>query len=145
MKGLFRLSIVAAAAASLAAGMLASSSAQSPQQDKMYRPAEATIYRDAAYRGPAVFIGEQKSNLGLAWPVNSVRVASGTWELCEKTRFRGTCRTVDRDTPLPGNILRGIPIQSMRPVGGRRGHPHPPPTDQSVPGHFPHIHKSRRE
>src|SRR3546814_1896004 len=33
-------------------------------------------------------------------PVNSVRVASGTWELCEKTRFRGTCRTVDRDTPL---------------------------------------------
>src|SRR3546814_10952637 len=90
MKGLFRLSIVAAAAASLAAGMLASSSAQSPQQDKMYRPAEATIYRDAAYRGPAVFIGEQKSNLGLAWPVNSVRVASGTWELCEKPRFRGT-------------------------------------------------------
>src|SRR3546814_219463 len=140
MKGLFRLSIVAAAAASLAAGMLASSSAQSPQQDKMYRPAEATIYRDAAYRGPAVFIGEQKSNLGLAWPVNSVRVASGTWELCEKTRFRGTCRTVDRDTPLLGNILRGITIQSMRPVGGSGGDPHPPANDQSVRGNFAEFH-----
>src|SRR3546814_4064956 len=84
MKGVVRLSIVAAVAASLGAGALVSSSAQQPQQDRMYRPAEATIYRDAAYRGPAVFIGEEKPNLGLAWPVNSVRVASGAGDMCEK-------------------------------------------------------------
>ena len=140
MKGVVRLSIVAAVAASLGAGALVSSSAQQPQQDRMYRPAEATIYRDAAYRGPAVFIGEEKPNLGLAWPVNSVRVASGTWELCEKTRFRGTCRTVDRDTPMLGNILRGITIQSMRPIGGSGGYPAPPTNDQSVRGNFAEFH-----
>src|SRR3546814_17234515 len=121
MKGVVRLSIVAAVAASLGAGALVSSSAQQPQQDRMYRPAEATIYRDAAYRGPAVFIGEEKPNLGLAWPVNSVRVARGAWELCEKTRFRGPCRSVASDKPLPGNILRGIRVLSMVPVRRQHG------------------------
>lgn len=117
---------------------LATSSAQTPD-DRMYRPAEATIYRDAAYRGPAVFIGEAKPNLGLAWPVNSIRVTQGRWELCEKTRYRGTCRTVDRDTPMLGNILRGITVQSMRPAGGGSD-PYPPANDQSVRGNFAEFH-----
>lgn len=117
---------------------LATSSAQTPD-DRMYRPAEATIYRDAAYRGPAVFIGEAKPNLGLAWPVNSIRVTQGRWELCEKTRYRGTCRTVDRDTPMLGNILRGITVQSMRPTGGGSD-PYPPANDQSVRGNFAEFH-----
>src|SRR3546814_11308812 len=141
MKGVVRLSIVAAVAASLGAGALVSSSAQQPQQDRMYRPAEATIYRDAAYRGPAVFIGEEKPNLGLAWPVNSVRVASGAWALCEKTRFRGTCRTVDRDTPMLGNILPGIPLRPLRPVGGSHRHPGPPPNAHSDRRHSPQFPK----
>src|SRR3546814_13115002 len=63
-------------------------------------------------------------------------ISSGAWELCEKTRFRGTCRTVDRDTPMLGNILRGITVRSMRPVGGSDGYPAPPTNDQSVRGHF---------
>jgi len=114
-------------------------SAAQPSDDRMYRPAEATIYRDAAYRGPAVFIGEAKPDLGLAWPVNSIRVGQGHWELCEKTRYRGTCRTVDRDTPMLGNILRGITVQSMRPVGSG-AQPHPPANDQSVRGNFAEFH-----
>src|SRR3546814_13797761 len=60
--------------------------------------------------------------------------------LCEKKRVRGSCRTVDRDTPLLGNILRGITIQSMRPVGGSGGDPHPPANDQSVRGNFAEFH-----
>jgi len=138
----YRLPILAAAVAAAGAGLLATSSAQVPD-DKMYRPPEATIYRDAAYKGPAVFIGEAKPNLGLAWPVNSIRVASGRWELCEKTRYRGTCRTVDRDTPLMGNILRGIVIQSIRPVGTGGGggwNPGPPASDQSARGNFAEFH-----
>ena len=115
MQIIYRVSILAAAAAAVGAAMLATSSAQVPE-DRMYRPPEATIYRDAAYRGPAVFIGEAKPNLGLAWPVNSIRVTNGRWELCERTRYRGTCRTVDRDTPMLGNVLRGITIQSIRPL-----------------------------
>ena len=141
MKSAYRLSIVAAVVAVSGAGLFASSSAQ-PPEDKMLRPPEATIYRDAAYKGPAVFIGEEKSNLGLAWPVNSIRVASGRWELCEKSRFRGQCRTVDRDTPMMGNILRGITVQSIRPVGSGGGgwNPNPPANDQVARGNFAEFH-----
>src|SRR3546814_8867172 len=140
MEGVGRLSIVAAVAASLGAGARVSSSAQQPQQDRMYRPAEATIYRDAAYRGPAVFIGEEKPNLGLAWPVNSLRVASGAWELCEKTRLRGTCRTVVRDTPILGHILRVITVRSMRPIGGTDVYPAPLTNDQCICVNFAEFH-----
>lgn len=137
----YRLPILAAAVAAAGAGLLATSSAQVPD-DKMYRPPEATIYRDAAYKGPAVFIGEAKPNLGLAWPVNSIRVASGRWELCEKTRYRGACRTVERDTPMMGNILRGIVVQSIRPIGTGGGgwNPAPPASDQSARGNFAEFH-----
>ena len=141
MKSAYRLSILAAVVAVSGAGLFASSSAQ-PPEDKMLRPPEATIYRDAAYKGPAVFIGEEKSNLGLAWPVNSIRVASGRWELCERTRFRGQCRTVDRDTPMMGNILRGITVQSIRPVGSGGGgwNPNPPANGQVARGNFAEFH-----
>ena len=141
MKTAYRLSILAAAAASIGAGFLATSNAQTVETER-YRPPEATIYRDAAYKGPAVFIGEEKPNLGLAWPVNSVRVASGRWELCEKTRYRGNCRTIDRDTPMLGNILRGITIQSIRPVGNNGGgwNPQPPANDQIARGNFAEFH-----
>lgn len=123
-----------------AAGVFAVSHAQTPE-DRMLRPSEATIYRDAAYKGPAVFIGEAKPNLGLAWPVNSIRVKSGRWELCEKTRYRGNCRTVDRDTPMLNNILRGIAIQSIRPVGSGGGwNPQPPANDQVARGNFAEFH-----
>lgn len=141
MKSAYRLSILAAVVAVAGAGAFASSSAQ-PPEDKMLRPPEATIYRDAAYKGPAVFIGEEKPNLGLAWPVNSIRVASGRWELCERARFRGQCRTVDRDTPMMGNILRGITVQSIRPVGSGGGgwNPNPPANDQVARGNFAEFH-----
>lgn len=86
------------------------------QSDKMARPtAEATIYRDTDYRGPAVFVGEAKADLGLAWPVNSIRVQSGTWELCERPNYQGTCRTYDRNTPVLLSRSAGLTIQSMRP------------------------------
>lgn len=75
----------------------------------------ATIYRDGGYRGPAVFVDGDRPDLGLAWPVNSVRVSGGRWILCEKTQYRGKCRTIDADTPMLGSMLRGVTIQSMRP------------------------------
>lgn len=140
MKTMFRLSVLVAAAVAIGGGFLATSNAQ-PPEDKMYRPPEATIYRDAAYRGPAVFIGEEKPDLGLAWPVNSIRVASGRWELCERTRFRGNCRTVERDTPMLNNVLRGLTIQSIRPVGTGGGwNPNPPANGQVARGNFAEFH-----
>ena len=141
MKAVHRWSIIGAAAAALGGGWLVAS-AQTPEE-RLYRPAEATIYRDAGYRGPAMFIGEAKPNLGLAWPVNAIRVPRGRWELCEKTRYRGNCRTVDRDTPMLGTVLRGITVQSMRPVGTGGGggwNPNPPANGQTARGSFAEFH-----
>jgi len=107
----------------------------------MARPAEATIYRDIGYSGPAVAISQTNGDLGLAWPVNSIRVGSGRWQLCERPNFRGDCRTVDSDTPRLGSLLRGIRIQSIRPLGGGGGGPVIPVTpDQSVRGRFAEFH-----
>ncbi len=139
MKTVYRWSILVAAAASTGAGLFAVSSAQTPDE-RRYRPAEATLYRDAAYRGPAVAVGEAKPNLGLAWPVNSVRVASGRWELCEKTRYRGACRTIERDTPMLNNVLRGLTIQSIRPLGSDGGGWQQPANDQVARGNFAEFH-----
>jgi hypothetical protein len=90
------------------------------QDDRMARP-EAIIYRDAGYNGPAVNVTQPQPNMGLAWRVNSIRVVNGRWELCERTNFRGTCRSYDADNAMLGNILRGVTVQSMRPLGGSGG------------------------
>ena len=106
----------------LAGGALASSliAVAAAQSDKMLRPEpapEAIIYRDMGYQGPAVNVSQPQSDLALAWRVNAVRVTSGEWQLCEGANYRGRCRVVNRDTPMLGNPLRGVPVQSMRPIG----------------------------
>lgn len=79
---------------------------------------EATIYRDLGFQGPAVYVGEAKSNLGLSWPVRSIRVRSGTWELCARTRYRAPCAKVSADEPDLGKVSRLLySVQSMRPLG----------------------------
>jgi len=113
-----------AAALVLAGAAVAGIGGAAAQQDKMWRPEappEAIIYRDAGYQGPAVNVSAANPNLGLAWRVNSIRVRSGSWQLCEKTGYRGACRTIDADRPVLGNALRGIAVQSMRPLGGSGG------------------------
>lgn len=105
----------------LAVVALAGAEVGNAQTDKMARPVEAIIYRDAGYSGPAVFVGEANPNLGLAWPVNSIRVTNGAWELCERPNYRGTCRTFDSDQPVLGSMSRGLTVQSMRPGGQSSG------------------------
>ena len=117
----YRNRLAAAAIPFAGAAALLSAVAGSAQEDKMARPAEATIYRDSGFRGPAVFVGDANPNLGLAWPVNSIRVTSGTWELCERPNYRGPCRTVEADQYVLGSQSRGMTIQSMRPVGQSGG------------------------
>lgn len=92
------------------------------QDDRMMRPpvqAEAIIYRDTGYKGPAVNVSRPEPNLGLAWRVNSIRVTSGEWQVCERPNYRGDCRTFTRDNPILG--LRGMKVQSMRPTGWDSG------------------------
>jgi len=119
--------IATAGLAGLAAtiGLIAASSASGQDADAQRwgggsRP-DATIYRDMGFNGPAVAVQEANPNLGLAWPVNSIRVRGGRWELCSQAAYRGDCRTVDADNARLGTLLRGITVQSIRPVGGGGG------------------------
>lgn len=91
------------------------------QTDKMapMGQGEATIYRDFGFQGPAVFVGEAKSDLQLSWSVKSIRVRSGTWELCARTRFRSPCARVSADEADLRRVSRVLyAVQSMRPLGG---------------------------
>ena len=91
------------------------------QTDKMapIGQGEATIYRDIGFQGPAVFVGEAKSDLQLAWSVKSIRVRSGTWELCARTRYRPPCTRVSADEADLRRVSRLMyAVQSMRPIGG---------------------------
>lgn len=89
------------------------------QTDKMapVGQGEATIYRDIGFQGPAVYVGSAKENLGLAWPARSIRVRSGTWELCARTRFRAPCARVSADEADLSRVSRLLyAVQSMRPL-----------------------------
>ncbi len=108
-----KTALVASAALAVAATAWA-------QTDKMapIGRGEATIYRDVNFQGPAVFVGEAKENLGLAWPVRSIRVRSGTWELCARTRYRAPCAKVSADEADLRRVSRLLyAVQSMRPTG----------------------------
>lgn len=96
--------------------------------------AESIIYRDAHYRGPAVNVSRAQENMRLAWPVNSIRVKAGRWQLCEQPHYRGHCRIIDRDSSRLGNSWRGISVQSMRPLGWNPGDPGVPGTNRNLRG-----------
>ena len=51
----------------------------------------AVLYRDIGYRGPSVTVSEARPNLDLPWPVRSIRVNAGVWELCQQANFHGRC------------------------------------------------------
>ncbi len=82
------------------------------------RDSGVTMYRDSFHRGPAVYVDGARANLGLAWPVNSIRVYSGSWDLCERPNYQGNCRTLTKDTTILGSTKRGMTVQSIRPTGG---------------------------
>lgn len=118
------------------AAMLSPAAAVAQERAWPGRDPEATIYRDPGYQGPAVAISRANPNLGLAWPVRSIRVRSGTWQLCPQRNFGGRCLTVNRDTPNLGNQLgAGSRLVSIRPIGGGVTEPPPRPTpNQSLRG-----------
>ncbi|WP_374513914.1 beta/gamma crystallin-related protein [Brevundimonas sp.] len=79
-------------------------------------PAEplAIIYRDIGYRGPARTLTGPSPDLDLEWPIRSIRVQRGVWELCARPNYRGLCTRYEASE-------RSIPsareyTQSARPV-----------------------------
>lgn len=98
--------------------------AASAQEERMHRPGtgEAIIYRDSMYRGPAVNVRQPNPNLGLAWPVTSIRVKSGSWQVCSRPNYTGTCITISSDQPgFAGRLGPRSALQSMRPIAGGGG------------------------
>lgn len=83
--------------------------------------AEAIIYRDINYTGPAVAIQSEEPDLGLAWRVKSIRVPQGEWQLCSQPNYRGTCVTVNQDRTRLGVFGAGLVVQSARYTGGNWG------------------------
>ncbi len=111
-----------AALAGLAVSGGGGASAQEAEERGLFgNNAEATIYRSAGFNGSAVTVTRAEPRMGLAWRVQSIRVRSGRWELCEEPNYRGECWTVDRDTPIFGPAFKGREVQSMRPWGGSGG------------------------
>jgi hypothetical protein len=112
------------AAAALALGLAGVSglAAQEAEERGLFgAQAEATVYRDVGFNGPAVTATRAQPDMGLAWRVKAVRVRSGRWELCSEPNYRGECWTIDRDNAAFGPAFRGHPVQSMRPIGGGSG------------------------
>jgi hypothetical protein len=59
-----------------------------------------TLYQDVDYRGASRGLGGEVRNLdSLGWNdrVSSIRIRSGTWELCQHENFGGRCIRVDHD------------------------------------------------
>lgn len=75
---------------------------------------EATLYRERDFAGTAFGVTRAQADLGVRWQVRSIRVESGTWQLCERANFEGRCFHVERsqaDLPRDRRTVR-----SMRPV-----------------------------
>ena len=83
---------------------------------------EVTLYDGVNFTGHALPVnGPIASMSGVRFndQVMSMRVASGTWEICKDGNFRGTCETVSRDISDLRSIGMGNKISSIRPAAPR--------------------------
>jgi hypothetical protein len=111
------------AAGFIALTFIAGPSAAQPE-DRMApnSRAEATVYRDPNFRGPAMAVQRPDPDVRLAWPVYSLRVARGTWQVCSTPNFQGQCIIVTRDeSNLSGKLGRGNILRSIRPISDGPG------------------------
>ncbi len=75
------------------------------------------LYKAYGYRGAYQHIVEDVSHLKRLKANNdasSLRVLSGTWEVCAKGRYRGRCRVVSADVPNLKRIKLNNTISSVR-------------------------------
>ena len=78
------------------------------------------LFRQPDFRGRAYNLDRTRASLPIAMAAaRSIQVAGGTWELCERTKFRGRCAQVSSDVrDLRSLGLEGLgsirPLQSAR-------------------------------
>ncbi len=108
--------LVALAVAGVGLSLAVSAVAQAPPRPTPQPSAEAIIYRDAGYQGPAVNVHAAQPNLGLRWQVRSIRLVRGQFEVCSLPNYNGNCARVTQSYPNTSPLGIGFTIQSMRPV-----------------------------
>ncbi len=95
-------------AAVLAAALTTTAGAPPPDEPL------AIIYRDIGFRGPSVTLTGPRPDLDLQWPIRSIRVQRGGWELCARRNYRGRCVIYEAsERSIPSAVEY---TQSARPV-----------------------------
>jgi hypothetical protein len=109
---------VAAAALSFAAGAIHDAALAQG------RP-RVVLYQEDNFRGASLEVNGEVARIKQMRfddRVSSIRVLSGTWELCEDDAFRGRCITVSRDEPRLDRMGFDDKLSSLRPVSRRDGY-----------------------
>lgn len=106
------------------------------------RAGEISLYTDDHFKGRAVVLRDTTDDLSRVNfndTVSSIRVGSGTWEVCVHANFKGECKTLGRGeySSMPGMNDK---ISSVRELDGRHGGgsrpepaPAPSPASPSAP------------
>ncbi|MEW5683540.1 MAG: beta/gamma crystallin-related protein [Pseudomonadota bacterium] len=103
-------------AAAITLGLPATSAAQRPGPG----PGELTFYSQIGFRGQSYTVTGPRETIHIPWTVRSARLSGGSWQICQRSGYRGRCNEVN-DTQ--GNIA--WTVGSARPL--RVGPPEPPP------------------
>jgi len=103
--------------------ILPAGSASAQQDERRLLPGspEATIYRDPNFQGPAVALSRPDRDVRLAWPVRSIKVTRGAWQLCSQPDYRGECITLTQNRTVLSGFGRGNVLRSIRPLGSDPG------------------------
>jgi hypothetical protein len=84
------------------------------------RGPQIVLYQEDNFRGNQYAVNGPEDRIRFDDRASSVRVLSGTWELCDDDHFRGRCITVDRDVPKLDRMGMDDRISSVRPIQNRR-------------------------
>jgi hypothetical protein len=88
------------------------------------RNADVVLYEHGNYEGRFVRINSDIANLstlGLNDAASSIRITSGTWEVCEHANYQGRCQIINASQ---AGILMNDRISSLRRVDDSRGNTH---------------------
>ena len=109
------------AAAMAAAALIAMTNSAIAQQERIWRPpggdqvdGDVQLFRQVNFNGPHIRVQTAVRDLGITWPVRSIRVNSGAWQVCTGVNFTGTCRTLSGNQAVITSSMSQI--RSLSPV-----------------------------
>lgn len=90
------------------------------------RNGDVMLFEHSNYGGRYVSVNGDIANLstlGLNDSASSIRITSGTWEICEHPNFQGRCQIVNADTARLNGYRLNDNVSSIRRVSGSRTQP----------------------